>query len=342
VRKHHPPSTLWIKRIAIVLTVGIAALFVLFIGYYLGLGEKEEELDRERQQTKRLIEQIKAIASLDETVEAESVRKKSEEDEIRRLKEELKSLLDKEHEREALMPQHEYAPKDSKALPPPAYPRAKTFKGGEARLVIIIDDVSYKHDVDAIRSTGLPLVMSFLPPTQRHPDSAKLAQNQPASMVHLPLEAISYDHEEPTTLRISSSEEEIEKRIGMLKKLYPNVRYMNNHTGSKFTADEASMERLINVMKKEGLIFVDSRTTAETKVPEASAKFGLRYIGRDVFLDHESGVGNVKKQIKEAVDKAKRYGSAIAIGHPRPDTIKALQESKEILGEVHLVGIDQL
>ena len=68
----------------------------------------------------------------------------------------------------------------------------------------------------------------------------------------------------------------------------------------------------------------------------------MRYLSRDVFLDDQDGVGNVKKQIKEAVDKAKRYGSAIAIGHPRKDTIKALQESKELLGQVKLVGIDQI
>ena len=47
-------------------------------------------------------------------------------------------------------------------------------------------------------------------------------------------------------------------------------------------------------------------------------------------------------KIQEAVAVAKRHGSAIAIGHPRPDTIKALRESKALLGEVQLVGIEQI
>jgi polysaccharide deacetylase 2 family uncharacterized protein YibQ len=208
--------------------------------------------------------------------------------------------------------------------------------------VIIIDDVSYARDVKMIHSTGLPVVMSFLPPTSRHPQSAELARAERRYMVHLPLEAVDFNDEESDTLRTTSSEEEISERISELRKLYPHARYMNNHTGSRFTADEASMDRLIRVLKKEGIGFVDSRTTPKTKALAVSEKYGLPYRGRDVFLDHQNGVQNVKKQIAEAVSKAKKHGTAIAIGHPRPDTIQALIESKKLLGEVELVGIDQI
>ncbi len=244
--------------------------------------------------------------------------------------------------REPLKPQHEYAPKDVKAPPPPPHRRAESHAGAEPRLVIVIDDVAYTHDVDMIRSTGLKLVMSFLPPSPRHPGTAELARFETGYMVHLPLEAAGFADEEAQTLRTGSSEEEISRRIAELKELYPRVRYMNNHTGSTFTADEASMERLLGVLRQEGIVFVDSRTTAQTKVPAVSERYGLRYLGRDVFLDHQDGVENVKRQIAEAVDKAKKHGTAIAIGHPRPDTIQALIESKKLLGEVRLVGIDEI
>jgi polysaccharide deacetylase 2 family uncharacterized protein YibQ len=161
-------------------------------------------------------------------------------------------------------------------------------------------------------------------------------------MIHLPLEAMDYDAEEPSTFRIGDSEETMAKRIDTLKKLFPKARYVNNHTGSKFTADGPAMEKLIRVLAKGGIQFVDSRTTAQTKVPESSRLLGMRYIGRDVFLDHQDGVENVKKQIKEAVEKAKRHGTAVAIGHPRPDTIQALKESKALLDEVELVSIEQI
>ncbi|MBN2870817.1 MAG: divergent polysaccharide deacetylase family protein [Campylobacterales bacterium] len=335
-------SRLFFKRIASLLIIVALFAVALFVGYRIGVDELQKELLIEREQTRQLIGQIKEIAAIDESTIADARKQESRrEDEVARLRQELQELLERERRRDALMPQHEYAPQDKKASPPP-YARSERFSGTGPKLAIIIDDVSYRRDITMIRSTGLPLIMSFLPPSTRHPKSAELARAEAGYMVHLPLEAVDFNDEEPHTLRTTSTEEEIAKRISALKELYPDVRYMNNHTGSKFTADEAAMERLVRVLRKEGISFVDSRTTPETKVPAVSEKYGIAYRGRDVFLDHRNGVENVKKQISEAVAKAKRHGSAIAIGHPRPDTIQALIESRELLGEVQLVGIDQI
>lgn len=318
-------------------------LSALLIGYFIGFNQAEEELSAERKQTRELVKQIEQIASVEEHYIPPSKTKEAlYNKEIVRLQKELQLLIEQEHRREPIKPQHEYAPKEPKASPPPAALRPKRAEGASAKLVIIIDDVSYARDIKAIQSTGLPLVMSFLPPSPSHPESAKLAQQQNRYMVHLPLEAIDFSDEEPFTLHVGDSEEIIEKRIGVLKQLFPNVRYVNNHTGSKFTADRDSMEKLIRTLKKEGIQFVDSRTIGKTKVPDVSSSLGMRYIGRDVFLDHKDGVRNVKRQIKEAVEKAKRHGTAIAIGHPRPDTIQALKESKELLNDVQLIGIEQI
>ena len=311
----------------------------ILIGYYIGFTQVQEKLDQEREETQRLMAQIEDITKVEINVTKHVVRPDKTDLETAKLKKELKKLL----EHEALSARHEFAPKDKKALPPPAEPRIEVpAKACGAKLVIIMDDVSYAHDVAAIRSTGLPLVMSFLPPSPRHPDSAQLAASVPGYMVHLPMEAVAYNQEEPVTLRVTDSIETIEKQIRLIKHLYPNVHYINNHTGSKFTSDEPAMGRLIGVMKDNGLIFVDSRTIAASKAKSVELKCGLRYLGRDVFLDHEDGVANVKKQIRNAVAIAKRHGSAIAIGHPRPDTIQALKESKDILSQVQIVRIDQI
>jgi hypothetical protein len=161
-------------------------------------------------------------------------------------------------------------------------------------------------------------------------------------MVHLPLEAMDFNDEEDGTLRVGDSVEKITQTIQRIKKLYPAMRYTNNHTGSKFTSDKTSMERLLSVLDKEGIIFVDSRTIGTTKAPEILEKLGMRYLHRDVFLDHHDGVENVKTQIREAVETAKRNGSAVAIGHPRADTIAALKQSRELFKQVQLVGIDKI
>lgn len=325
-----------LKHIAVFLSLLIMISLSILIGYFIGFNQAEEETNRQREQTQLLMGQIKEIAKVD-------TKDLTKEDEENRRMAHLKEALNELLARESIHANHEYAPKDKKATPPPSEPRPyQPATNGNAKLVIIMDDVSYAHDVKAIRSVGLPLVMSFLPPSSRHNESATLAQGVNGYMVHLPLEAVDFNDEEQVTLRITDSKETIAAQIQKIKKLYPEVHYINNHTGSKFTADEVAMDRLISVMRENGLIFVDSRTTAQSKAKVIDTKYGMRYLGRDVFLDHHDGVENIKKQIREAVAIAKRNGSAIAIGHPRPDTLQALKESKAVLSEVKLVGIDKI
>lgn len=308
----------------------------IVVGYFIGVDQGSDELARERERTQRLKGQIKEITQAEGL---KSRKPKGEGGKTLRQKKEVNKILD----HESLHANHEYAPKNKKVPPPPGQVRVSPpVIQGNAKLVIIMDDVSYARDVKAIRSIGLPLVMSFLPPNSRHGQSATLAQGVIGYMVHLPLEAVDFNDEEQGTLRITDSKEIIASEIQKIKKLYPEVRYINNHTGSKFTADEEAMDRLVSVMSANNLIFVDSRTTAQTKVKEVDEKYGIRYRGRDVFLDHHDGVENIKKQIREAVAVAKRHGTAIAIGHPRPDTIQALKESKAVLSQVTLVGIDKI
>lgn len=250
---------------------------------------------------------------------------------------ELKKTLSKVQK---LTASHEY----EQAPPRPAErvqaPRESTRV--KPKLAIIIDDVSFEHDVRNVKALGLPLNLSFLPPSKRHPDSAKLAAREPFYMVHLPMEALSYTSEEPRTLHVGDDAETIEARILEIKTLFPKTTFVNNHTGSRFTSDRSAMERLIYALDREGITFVDSRTTAETAVPALMKELHRPYLSRDVFLDHDPEVASVKKQIRRAVRIAKKYGTAIAIGHPHKKTLQGLAESKELLGEVELVRIDTL
>ncbi|MDF1880372.1 divergent polysaccharide deacetylase family protein [Sulfurimonas sp. MAG313] len=229
---------------------------------------------------------------------------------------------------------------------PPKRPKAvvhkKTTHSKRARLAIIMDDVSFAHDVKSIKSLKIPITMSFLPPSPIHPNSAKLASREALYMVHLPLEAMTFSAEEPITLRISDSTSTINKRIRQVKKLFPRAYFVNNHTGSKFTSNKRAVKDLILALNKEGIGFLDSRTTAATKVPEVMKSLGQPYIARDLFLDHEANVAYIESQIKKAIKKAKKNGYAIAIGHPRKETLQALKNSKHLFKSVELVLVNKV
>lgn len=211
------------------------------------------------------------------------------------------------------------------------------------KLVIIIDDIVSDTQVEALNNTGLHLTLSFLPPTQMHPNSATLALNQHSAMVHLPLEAMNYSKKERRTLKITDTKNEIEEFVKQIRQEYPNVKYLNNHTGSKFTADFKSMYNLFGMLNKYNFKFVDSRTTKYTKANEVAQNLKMSILSRDVFLDNKLEIDYIQNQLREAIKKAKIQGYAIAIGHPHPVTIEAIKSmKKEIKQQIDVIYIEDL
>ena len=322
--------------------LSIVALMMgaLIGGYYIGYDEAKDDIKTKHSKLSKVDQKKLEILK---KKEKKSVNKRLQEV----LKKEKSSVDDKikkivktkeKIQTKYISASHEL---DTKNLPAPPK-RDKKVVVGKPKLAIIIDDVSVKSQVDAIKRLKIPLTMSFLPPSKYRPNSPKLAAKESFYMVHLPMEAQNFTKEEPFTLRINDSQDKIYKRISRIKQLFPKVHYINNHTGSKFTSDEIAVNRLVYTLKKLDIYFIDSRTTAQTKVPKVMKNYGLRYVARDVFLDHHMEKEYVKKQIKQAIKIAKKHGSAIAIGHPHKNTLAALKESKALFKDVELVLVDGL
>lgn len=211
------------------------------------------------------------------------------------------------------------------------------------KLAIIIDDVSTKAQKDRILSIGYKISMAFLPPTSGHPNSARLALDLPFYMIHFPMQASkAFKGEEVDTLTINDSYEKIENRVKQLRAWYPNAIYTNNHTGSVFTENDESMEKLFKALKKYNFIFVDSRTSAKSVAKKYATKYNMPYIVRNTFIDNELSYKAIQNQLKSSIDIAKKKGFAIAIGHPHDMTLKVLNDSKALLKDVDLIYVNQL
>jgi len=209
-------------------------------------------------------------------------------------------------------------------------------------LAIIIDDVISKRQIKKVQSIPYPVTMAFLPPTLRHKSSAKITNELDTYMIHIPLEARIRQYEEENTLHVGDSYKTMYNRVKELKRLYPKAKYINNHTGSKFTKDADSMNKLLKVLKEFNLIFVDSRTTSNTATKEYANKYKLRYLSRNIFLDNKKDKRYIQKQLKKVVRIAKKDGFAIAIGHPHSITIDTLAKSQYLLEGIELVLINKL
>jgi polysaccharide deacetylase 2 family uncharacterized protein YibQ len=211
------------------------------------------------------------------------------------------------------------------------------------KLVIIMDDMSFYYQVKALKNLGIKITPSFFPSSHIHPNTPKYAKEFKHYMVHFPMQATNPNFkEEPNTLHISNKYSVVFNRVIYIKSEFPNVKFVNNHTGSKFTSNIKAMDRLYKALQKEGLIFVDSKTTPYSKAKIMAKKYHQLLLSRDVFLDNKADVKYIQNQLKQAIRIAKKRGYAIAICHPHPKTFEALAKSKKLLKNVEVVYIDEL
>ncbi|HIP61103.1 MAG TPA: divergent polysaccharide deacetylase family protein [Sulfurovum sp.] len=215
--------------------------------------------------------------------------------------------------------------------------------GKRPKLVIIIDDVAQPSQLKAIKSLPFKVTPSIFPPSKSAPNSHKLARGLKHFMVHLPMQSGEAKMNKMSgTLMISDSKQKIQKRVAQIRKIFPNAKFINNHTGSVFTSHYNSMKTLYSALRDKGFVFMDSRTTAKSKVKKVVKSFGDKYIVRDIFLDNLPSQSYIHKQLSQAIRIAKKRGYAIAIGHPHKSTIKALRNAKNMLKGVDVVYMDEL
>jgi polysaccharide deacetylase 2 family uncharacterized protein YibQ len=200
---------------------------------------------------------------------------------------------------------------------------------GQARLAIILDDLGNDRSAaEAIFALPYPLTISVLP---NHPHSVEIAEEAHRRgyqvMLHLPMEAVGQGRPESQELRPGMSGKDVRVLVNEFLRAVPDVAGVNNHQGSQSTTDVALMDELMPVLRDHKLFYIDSRTTAATVAFDAAQRAGVQSAFRNVpFLDDVAEVSAVRKQLLLALQEAGEKGKAIAIGHPHPATLKALQE----------------
>ncbi len=218
-----------------------------------------------------------------------------------------------------------------------------TIRGKRPRLVIIIDDVATPRQLKKIQSVPLKLTPSIFPPSKRLRSTVKMTKKLKHYVVHIPMEAGNHPRGSMlNTITVKDSKEQMRARVKQLRKWFPSAIYINNHTGSIFTSDYRALHTMYGLLKKEGFVFVDSRTSHKSKGKRVAKEYGDFYLRRDVFIDNVQKFATIRKQLKLAVKIAKKRGYAIAIGHPHKMTIKSLKNSLDILVDVDVVYLDEL
>jgi len=197
------------------------------------------------------------------------------------------------------------------------------------KVAIIIDDLGYHEKIgDKFLNFPIKLSYSFLPfaPHTGKQENVAFISGKTV-LLHLPLEprSLLWDSGPGTLFLIDSVERQKEKFEQALAAV-PHAVGVNTHMGSRYTADEKTMRRLIQYIGAKGLFFIDSFTTAESAGLEVAQEQGLKCSRRHVFLDNVLDEDKICKQLDKLVKLAEGKSFAIGIGHPHIETYRALEE----------------
>ena len=197
-------------------------------------------------------------------------------------------------------------------------------------IVLIIDDFGYRNDLisDGFLELEVPITCAIIPGHSQSQKFAKKALNAGKEVIiHMPMESsVATSGEEEYKIKIGMTSEEIEWRINEVLNEIPEAVGMNNHQGSRATADSKIMSVVASVLKNRDKYFLDSRTVSNTVGEKSMRAIGVPTASRHVFLDNDSSIDKISTQLDELAAFAKKRGLGIGIGHARPNTLKVLQD----------------
>lgn len=215
------------------------------------------------------------------------------------------------------------------------------------RVALIIDDVGYSMDkCQQLLGLDYPLTVAVLPRMRHSSEWTNLAASRGFEVIlHCPLEAITPTLDAgPGSIDCDIPEEELSSVFEDNIRDVPLAVGVNNHMGSAFTTHTRAMRTLFQELKERGLFFVDSLTIAGTVTPAVAEETGVRYVSRDIFLDHENNEELIARQLTALKNKALKCGFAVGIGHYRRLTLEVLARELPSLGDegIQIVPVSDL
>lgn len=202
-------------------------------------------------------------------------------------------------------------------------PFAPERPDGEGLICLVIDDCGF--NVDGLRrlvDVAIPMTFAILPRERHSLDVAALleARGFPA-ILHLPMEAEGDGTRGDFLVGVAMSDDVISETVAALLDEMPTLVGVNNHRGSRATADERVMEAVLKPLAERGLLFLDSRTSSTSVAFRTARRMGLKTAYNSIFLDHEATLDFMKSQWLRAQKLARSRGWVVVIGHVRPLTI---------------------
>lgn len=217
--------------------------------------------------------------------------------------------------------------------------------GEHPMIAIVIDDFGYNESQTAVGFVDLEIpltcsVLPYCPHTRAMAEAAHRAGKE--VLLHLPMEPEGYPEKDPGehALLVGQSAREIRELVAAALAEVPQATGVNNHMGSAFVQKRRSMRVVMGVLGERGLFFLDSMTTPLSVGFSEAERAGVPTVRNAMFLDScidEGSAVDVASRLADLESVARRRGAAVAIGHPKPETLRVL---RRMIPEMQARGVE--
>ena len=197
----------------------------------------------------------------------------------------------------------------------------------KSHIALIIDDIGYSRNrARRFLDLGVPMTYAILPRLKNTHDLAiEIHDEGHEILLHQPMEPYNPDLDPgPGALYVGDRAEKIIKVMEENISSLPFIAGVNNHMGSRFTSSQEKMNQALRIIKKGGFFFVDSLTSNHSMAYRTARRLHMVTAYRNIFLDNRPDEKYILSQLRKLKRHALKYGNAIAIGHPHPETARAI------------------
>jgi polysaccharide deacetylase 2 family uncharacterized protein YibQ len=214
-------------------------------------------------------------------------------------------------------------------------PAISHAQSDDKKVAIIIDDLGNNMvGTKEILALPIPITVAIMPFLESSKSDAEWAHRLGHDVIiHLPMEPIRGKRSwlGPGAITTDLSSDEVRNRVEAAIKSVPFAIGINNHMGSKVTADKRIMSIVLEVCRENGLIFIDSKTSPKSVVPKLAKEIGVPYLENQLFFDEVYSSQHIRNQTKRLIKNLEHSNRVVAIGHVGPPGRKTAAVLKEFI-----------
>lgn len=220
---------------------------------------------------------------------------------------------------------------------------ASTTARAAGRILLILDDMGHaqgKALTEACFHLPNEVAFSILPGASRASWVGRRCVREGRDhLAHLPWEPLQGERREPFFMERSASLGHMRQQLERVRRILPGMLGANNHQGSRASMDTLFLDTFAQAWAPLGLPFLDSRSTAESRIPQRLEAAGIPVWENHLFLDHVDTDEAIAAELVRLEGWARERDGVIAIAHPRPRSLRLLQNwLKHLPADLELVA----